>query len=489
VAFLLNMANSKRDENRVPTLIGVSSVDLATPTLGAINPVTNALLVQASIDTTGLATSTIQTDGSQKTQLVDAGGEAATITGGKLDVNASIDTTGLATSAKQLADGHNVTVDNSTGAAAVNVQDGGNTLTVDGTVAVTNTGLTALNGAINSSKVDVNIASGNPTTITATQSTASNLKVEATIAATQTLATLTTITNDVGIKDNGNTITVDGTVSVNAHAVTVASGGIASGAIASGAVASGAIASGAIASGALAAGSIAVGAITAGDTSIATTEDTARAGAEHLVKIGVSRLDTPVANANVTTDGDYTNITADNFGKVWVAGAIPEDTAHISGEALSVQGSRRILTLATSSGSDADWSTVNQSAEGAAWATLAPTTTSGLSVGNFTSGDSFTALTATSQVVKGSAGLFYGYYIYNPNAAATYVMIYNVASASVTVGTTNPLLVFCIPATSAANLALPYGITFDTAMAIAAATTGGGNSAPSTALEAMIFFK
>ena len=43
----------------------------------------------------GGATAANQTDGSQKTQIVDAGGEAATVTGGKLDVNASIDTTGL----------------------------------------------------------------------------------------------------------------------------------------------------------------------------------------------------------------------------------------------------------------------------------------------------------------------------------------------------------------------------------------------------------
>jgi len=49
----------------------------------------------------GGATSDNQTNGSQKTQIVDAGGEAVTVTGGKLDVNASIDTTGLATSAKQ----------------------------------------------------------------------------------------------------------------------------------------------------------------------------------------------------------------------------------------------------------------------------------------------------------------------------------------------------------------------------------------------------
>lgn len=49
----------------------------------------------------GDASAANQTSGVQKTQLVDAGGEAATITGGKLDVNASVDTTGLATSAIQ----------------------------------------------------------------------------------------------------------------------------------------------------------------------------------------------------------------------------------------------------------------------------------------------------------------------------------------------------------------------------------------------------
>lgn len=56
--------------------------------------------------------------------------------------------TGFATEAKQLADGHNVTVDNSTGAAAVNIQDGGNTITVDGTVAVTNADITSIKTAV-----------------------------------------------------------------------------------------------------------------------------------------------------------------------------------------------------------------------------------------------------------------------------------------------------------------------------------------------------
>jgi len=46
----------------------------------------------------------------------------------------------------QLADGHNVTVDNASGGSAVNIQDGGNTITVDGTVISTPTGTQDVQG-------------------------------------------------------------------------------------------------------------------------------------------------------------------------------------------------------------------------------------------------------------------------------------------------------------------------------------------------------
>jgi hypothetical protein len=56
--------------------------------------------------------------------------------------------------AGQLADGHNVTIDNASGGSAVNIQDGGNTITVDGDVNVTSvisgTGATNLGKAIDS---------------------------------------------------------------------------------------------------------------------------------------------------------------------------------------------------------------------------------------------------------------------------------------------------------------------------------------------------
>jgi len=121
---------------------------------------------------------------------------------------------------------------------------------------------------------------------------------------------------------------------------------------------------------------------------------------------------------------------------------------------------------------------------------VAPQTANGLSVFAATSQDGGTALTNSAQVIKASAGNLYGWYIYNPNAAATYVVLYNTAAASVTVGTTNPLFVICIPATSAANVEFTNGITFSNAgWSVAATTTGGGNAAPTTALEAVFFYK
>ncbi len=52
-----------------------------------------ALNINGTFSVTGGATSANQTNGSQKTQIVDAGGEQATVTGGKLDVNASFSAT------------------------------------------------------------------------------------------------------------------------------------------------------------------------------------------------------------------------------------------------------------------------------------------------------------------------------------------------------------------------------------------------------------
>jgi hypothetical protein len=206
---------------------------------------------------------------------------------------------------------------------------------------------------------------------------------------------------------NDSITAISGTAANLKAQVSVASGGIASGAIASGA-----IASGAIASGALAAGSIAVGAITAGDTSIATTEDTATAAGEHIVKIGERRID----------------------------------------------------TAASSAGSSNDWATPNQSAEGASWATLTPTTTSGCTI--FRSID----LDESEEEVKATAGNVYGYYFANTNAAARYLKFYNATAANTTVGTTTPVMTMYLPPTSAGHVGFSFPAGFATAITVAATT-------------------
>lgn len=126
-----------------------------------------------------------------------------------------------------------------------------------------------------------------------------------------------------------------------------------------------------------------------------------------------------------------------------------------------------------------------------AWLVSAtPATSGGLTTFNATSSDGATALTNSAQAIKASAGQLFGWYIYNPNSSAQFVQLYNTASASVTVGTTNPLFMLTIPATSAANVFSDIGIAFSNAgWSTAATSTAGGNGAPSTALDAVFYYK
>jgi len=83
---------------------------------------------------------TIATDDDGVAHLATIAGAVST----QMQVDIVADGAGLATSANQLADGHNVTIDNSSGGSAVNIQDGGNTITVDGTVDLGSTATTHL---------------------------------------------------------------------------------------------------------------------------------------------------------------------------------------------------------------------------------------------------------------------------------------------------------------------------------------------------------
>lgn len=125
----------------------------------------------------------------------------------------------------------------------------------------------------------------------------------------------------------------------------------------------------------------------------------------------------------------------------------------------------------------------------AAQSVLRPETANGLTTAMFSGSDGSSILVATAQVVKASAGQLYGYYAYNPEAAVTFVHFYNVAAASVTVGTTNPLITLAIPAGSAANLMFGIGVAFSNAgWSVAATTTAGGNTAPGTGVSLVAWY-
>lgn len=83
----------------VPGSMTISNLeDITTQTDALTDAELRASAVPVSVS--GVATAAAQTDGTQKIQIVDAGGDAVTVTGGKLDVNSAAPVGG-ATEAKQ----------------------------------------------------------------------------------------------------------------------------------------------------------------------------------------------------------------------------------------------------------------------------------------------------------------------------------------------------------------------------------------------------
>lgn len=95
----------------------------------------------------------------------------------------------------------------------------------------------------------------------------------------------------------------------------------------------------------------------------------------------------------------------------------------------------------------------------------------------------------TAAAVKAGAGQVYGYDIHNPNAAIVYVQFFNVASGSVTVGTTAPLYSVGVPANGRAAVEFPMGIAHSTAIAVAATTARAGGSAPASTVDVNVLYK
>jgi hypothetical protein len=114
---------------------------------------------------------------------------------------------------------------------------------------------------------------------------------------------------------------------------------------------------------------------------------------------------------------------------------------------------------------------------------LVPSTANGWLV------NSQTVMTNTKVTVKGSAGLFAGYMIYNPNSSVCFVQVFDVANASITLGTTTPTYVIPVPAAAAANIEFSVGIAHTTAIVVAATTTANGSTAPAVGLASFFLYK
>lgn len=105
-----------------------------------------------------------------------------------------------------------------------------------------------------------------------------------------------------------------------------------------------------------------------------------------------------------------------------------------------------------------------------------PATTGGLTTFHLES-----AATTNATVVKASAGQLYGWYIYNSNAAARKVAFHNTASAP-TAGA-SIFFTLVIPAASGANAFSPIGIAFSTGIAITTVTGLADNNATAVAAD------
>ena len=101
-------------------------------------------------------------------------------------------------------------------------------------------------------------------------------------------------------------------------------------------------------------------------------------------------------------------------------------------------------------------------------------------------------LSNTAVAVKNSAGNLYGYNIFNPGVALTYFNVYNVAAASVTVGTTVPVISVALPSNANSSIGddtmYTVPISFSAAISISATTTPNGNTAPLVPLVTNTYF-
>jgi len=83
-------------------------------------------------------------------------------------------------------------------------------------------------------------------------------------------------------------------------------------------------------------------------------------------------------------------------------------------------------------------------------------------------------LDETEEEVKGTAGTLYGVMFSNMATSTRFLKFYNATAASVTVGTTTPVMTLALPGNTSDDISgvfsIPQGIAFGTAITVAATT-------------------
>lgn len=362
-----------------------------------------------------------------------------------------------------------VTINNAAGASAVNIQDGGNSITVDGSISVSNF------PASQAVTTDIAKAEDSGHTTGATGSFILGVRNSVPTAFNSTDMDYTPIATDafgrVLIATNLNDVSVTGVVSLGSEK----------------------------------------------------NEDSASITGELGVHILGVRNDAGAAKTD--TDGDYGSISLDSAGRIGITdlgGSITVDGTVAVSNSFALEATQldvRTALQIIDDWDESDRAKVNpivgqagvQGGSGGVTALTQRTTLatdvalpSGTNaIGKViqeanASGEGLLvlrdpALTNTAVAVKASAGRLYGYHIFNPGTALAYVQIYNVAAASVVVGTTTPIITLAMPSNSSSNVGVDHlfstPVTFATAIAVAATTTPTGGTAPGTAIVVNVFYK
>lgn len=357
-------------------------------------------------------------------------------------------------------------------------------------VAISNAALTALNGAIAGTEVqvdivgplpagtnnigDVDIVSGTITTVSTVTSVTQNADVRQATASNLNAQVVGNIAHDSVA--SGNPVQIGGYASAAAPTSVSASGDVVrawyllNGAQATVVTAAGALIGGDATNGL----DVDVTRVIPGTTATALgkAEDAAHASGDTGVMALAVRTDTAAASSGTT--GDYEPLHTDSVGALWT-----RDTATQVDDAAFTPATGRIMPvgyLADETSTDS----VDEGDAGIPRMTLDRkqiVTPYAHTAGGATPYKLNSAASTNATSLKASAGQVYNIMCTNTNAAARYLKLYNKAS-SPTVGTDTPVQVYAIPGNTAGagfTISFPVGLIFTTGIAFAT-TTGAADS-------------